>query len=114
MESPFPADPGRSCTPVHQFGKVHADGATSYERIKGREYSGTMLEFAEKILYDLRRDPGHRVSTLEVASVAKQAQEDFRPVDDEAIYEVAIASFLVGGGDGFQMLNPSNLRHEFS
>ena len=31
--------------------KVHADGSTSYEKIKRREYTGTMLEFAEKVLY---------------------------------------------------------------
>ena len=30
---------------------VHPDGVTSYERIKGRPYSGTMFEFGQCILY---------------------------------------------------------------
>ena len=31
--------------------KVHPDGLTSYEKIKGREYTGLMLEFATTVLY---------------------------------------------------------------
>ena len=31
--------------------RVGADGQTPYERLKGREYSGIMMEFARKVLY---------------------------------------------------------------
>jgi hypothetical protein len=31
--------------------KVHPDGLTSYEKIKGRKYTGLMLEFATTVLY---------------------------------------------------------------
>ena len=33
--------------------QVHEDGLTSYERIKGRAYSGTMLGFGQCILYKI-------------------------------------------------------------
>ena len=33
--------------------KVHPEGLTSYEKIKGREYTSTMLEFAAAVLYKI-------------------------------------------------------------
>jgi len=91
--------------------KLFEHSVATLEVSSNPDPSGSFVQVSGvRIVFDLRQPSGNRVSQLDVASEPKQRPEDYRPVTDGQIYEVAAPSFLVNGGDGFTMLNPANLR----
>lgn len=62
-----------------------------------------------KIIYNLKKEPGHRVASVEVLCTACEIP-DYEPLDKEKVYSVVMQSFLSGGGDGFTMISDNIIK----
>lgn len=55
--------------------------------------------------YDLTKENGKRVQKVEVACGNCSDGRFYDPIDVTAVYQVAIPSYLVGGGDGYALVS---------
>lgn len=68
-----------------------------------------VLLLGMKIKYNLKKEPGHRVASVEVLCTACEIP-DYEPLDKEKVYSVVMQSFLSGGGDGFTMISDNIIK----
>lgn len=61
-------------------------------------------------MYDINKDPGNRVVSLDVLCLNCTVPEYF-PLDDNAIYNVLAIDFTINGGDNYTVLKEKNLMH---
>ncbi|KAJ7417791.1 Snake venom 5'-nucleotidase [Pitangus sulphuratus] len=60
------------------------------------------------VVYDLSRDPGSRVVSLEVLCTACRVPT-YIPLQMDEIYNVTLPSYMLFGGDGYHMLKDKNM-----
>jgi len=58
-----------------------------------------------RVMYDLRQPNGQRVKDLRV----RVNTSEYAEIEPETVYKVAVSSYLVRGGDGYQMI-PEKMR----
>ncbi|XP_004605694.1 5'-nucleotidase [Sorex araneus] len=63
------------------------------------------------VVYDLSRNPGDRVVSLDVLCTQCRVPR-YEPLREDGVYKVVLPSFLANGGDGFQMLRDDVLKHD--
>ncbi|XP_021509531.1 5'-nucleotidase isoform X1 [Meriones unguiculatus] len=63
------------------------------------------------VVYDISRKPGNRVVQLEVLCT-KCRVPIYEPLEMDKVYKVTLPSYLVSGGDGFQMIKDELLKHD--
>ena len=84
---------------VRDYDATHPDPGGNFLQVSGLQ-----------VVFDPARSRGQRVVSLRAASKHGQGEAEYQPVQDDLLYEVAISSFLVGGGDGFDMLNTDTVK----
>ena len=84
---------------VRDYDATHPDPGGNFLQVSGLQ-----------VVFDPARSRGQRVVSLRAASKHGQSEAEYQPVQDDLLYEVAISSFLVGGGDGFDMLNSDTVK----
>ena len=67
--------------------------------------NGPLVYFFKKfagarVQYDLSKDPGSRVVSVEVRCLHCSVPT-YSPLDDEEEYRILMQSFVIGGGDGY-------------
>ena len=62
-----------------------------------------------KIVYDVREPVGSRVKSVMVRSDV--SEEEFVDLDEEKLYYVVTSNYIVGGGDGYNMLHDNKTSH---
>eukprot|EP00075_Anas_platyrhynchos_P021484 XP_027310737.1 5'-nucleotidase [Anas platyrhynchos] len=63
------------------------------------------------VVYDLSRDPGNRVISIEVLCTACRVPT-YVPLQMDEIYNVTLPSYMLSGGDGYHMLKEKHLAYE--
>ncbi|XP_007507929.2 5'-nucleotidase [Monodelphis domestica] len=63
------------------------------------------------VVYDLRKQPGQRVTSLDVLCT-KCRVPTYVPLQTDEVYKIVLPSFLAEGGDGFQMIKEESLKHD--
>lgn len=63
-----------------------------------------------RVTYDLTKGNGKRVRKVEVVC-GNCSDRRFYPIDGAAVYQVAMPSYLVGGGDGYALISKRYKRH---
>ncbi|XP_067900779.1 5'-nucleotidase [Heterodontus francisci] len=80
-----------------------------------RRYGQNTGEFLQvsgvHVVFDLSRNPGHRVVKLDVLCSNCRVPH-YEPLDDSKIYKIVANSYIAEGGDGFSMLKNENLKHD--
>lgn len=86
------------------------DAASSPVCSIGTVWSGiqTCIFVGIHVVYDLSRDPGSRVVSLEVLCTACRVPA-YVPLQMDEIYNVTLPSYMLFGGDGYHMLKDKNL-----
>lgn len=62
-------------------------------------------------MYDLTRKPWNRVVQLDVLCTMCRVPS-YEPLEMDKVYKVILPSYLVSGGDGFQMIKDELLKHD--
>lgn len=63
------------------------------------------------VVYDLSRNPGNRVVTVDVLCTQCRVPS-YEPLKMDEVYKVVLSSFLANGGDGYQMIKDEALQHD--
>lgn len=63
------------------------------------------------VVYDLTRKPWNRVVQLDVLCTMCRVPS-YEPLEMDKVYKVILPSYLVNGGDGFQMIKEELLKHD--
>lgn len=63
------------------------------------------------VVYDISRKPWDRVVQLKVLCT-KCRVPIYEPLEMDKVYKVTLPSYLVNGGDGFQMIKDELLKHD--
>lgn len=63
------------------------------------------------MVYDLTRKPWDRVVQLDVLCTMCRVPS-YEPLKMDKVYKVILPSYLVNGGDGFQMIKDELLKHD--
>uniref|UniRef100_A0A3Q3X125 5'-nucleotidase n=1 Tax=Mola mola TaxID=94237 RepID=A0A3Q3X125_MOLML len=73
--------------------------------------SGEFLQVAGvQVEYDLSRPANHRVASVSLLCTECRVPK-YKPLDPEETYTVAMPSYMVKGGDGFDMIKEESLKH---
>ncbi|NXO04262.1 V5NTD nucleotidase, partial [Rhinopomastus cyanomelas] len=97
-----------------RFDLVRVKGSTLKEAFEHsvRRYgrgSGELLQVGGiHVVYDLSRDPGSRVISLEGLCTACRVPA-YVPIRMDEVYNVTLPSYMLFGGDGYHMLKDDNL-----
>ncbi|XP_052809054.1 snake venom 5'-nucleotidase-like [Mya arenaria] len=62
------------------------------------------------VVYDLSKDPGQRVVTLDVLCLNCTIPE-YSALDNDLIYNVLMVDFTINGGDGYSMISDNLIEH---
>ncbi|KAJ7403707.1 Snake venom 5'-nucleotidase [Willisornis vidua] len=97
-----------------RFDTVRVKGSTLKEAFEHSVHrygrgSGELLQVGGiHVVYDLSRAPGSRVVSLEVLCTACRVPA-YVPLQMDEIYNVTLPSYMLFGGDGYNMLKDKNL-----
>ena len=92
----------------HTLKSVLEHAVSSYRTI---DPSGRFLQVSGLILtFDVRHPPGQRL--LSAYAGHPSIPESCQPLNDSALYEVAVPSFLASGGDTFKMIPDSMVEYK--
>lgn len=64
-----------------------------------------------KVTINLTKPPGQRITELLIKSKASDGSITYSPVQDNKLYNVAMANYLADGGDGLTMIAEKKTRH---
>ncbi|XP_009563080.2 5'-nucleotidase [Cuculus canorus] len=97
-----------------RFDLVRIKGSTLKEAFEHSVHrygggSGELLQVGGiRVVYDISRAPGSRVVSLEVLCTACRVPA-YVPLQMDEIYNVTLPSYMLDGGDGYNMLKDKNL-----
>ncbi|NXV75950.1 5NTD nucleotidase, partial [Atlantisia rogersi] len=97
-----------------RFDLVRMKGSTLKEAFEHSVYrygsgSGELLQVGGiHVVYDISRAPGDRVVSLEVLCTACRVPA-YVPLQMDEVYNVTLPSYMLFGGDGYDMLKDKNL-----
>ena len=63
-----------------------------------------------RVVYDLQQVPGQRVTSLTVRCLECEVPTYF-PVEEEEIYHVLLNTFVIKGGDGYDVISNNVEEH---
>ena len=63
-----------------------------------------------RVVYDLQQVPGQRVTSLTIRCLECEVPT-YLPVEEEEIYNVLIGTFLIKGGDGYDVITNNLKKH---
>ena len=75
-----------------------------------QKHSKCSYRIGLKVLYNVTNEIGKRVISVDVLC-NKCAVPVYSPIDFEQMYRIVGASFLVGGGDGFDVVRDNKQNH---
>lgn len=81
---------------------------------KGFHLAGKFLQVSGiQVVYDIRRPSGQRVKELKVRCVKCRVPK-YEPIEDEAVYKLALPTYTATGGDGYKMIQNNLINYHRS
>ncbi|XP_076062018.1 snake venom 5'-nucleotidase-like [Oratosquilla oratoria] len=78
---------------------------------EGSDLHGKFLQVSGfKVAYDIEKPNGHRVVHLQARCLACRVPTMYDVVDDQ-VYEVALPSYMIRGGDGYSMIKDEMIKY---
>ncbi|XP_032791055.2 snake venom 5'-nucleotidase isoform X2 [Daphnia magna] len=94
----------------HTLKKMLEFSVQDYDRFALDPSGGFLQVSGINVVYDVTRPKGDRVVEL-LARCNNCRMPAYHPVEPEAVYEVAVSSYLAGGGDGYALLKGNIIEH---
>lgn len=82
-------------------------------KVLRQQYSCFMGWTGFVVVYDISKDPGSRVVRLQARCISCRVPT-MEDVNDDAVYKIAMPSFIANGGDGYEVIRDNKIQHHLT